>query len=62
MSFFTWFNDDTGSSEAKVSSYIWIYISFTVVATVLTIGLWYYFNMWRRAGKSKSDDEGEEVV
>lgn len=56
MSFFTWFSDG-GSSQARVSSYVWIYIIVTTVFTALTIGLWYYFNIWRRAGKRTAEEE-----
>lgn len=51
MSFFTWFNDD-GSSTAQVSNYLWIYVVFTIFSTALTIGLWYYFNIWRKQKKA----------
>ncbi|KAF3765540.1 hypothetical protein M406DRAFT_355963 [Cryphonectria parasitica EP155] len=56
MSFFSWFNN-SGSSQVQVSSYIWVYITVTVVCTVLTIGLWYYFNIWRRTGPKKQEEE-----
>lgn len=56
MSFFTWFNDD-GSSTAQISSYFWVYIVFTVVSTILTVGLWYYYNIWRHSKAQKVDEE-----
>ena len=47
MTFSTWFSED-GSSEAEVSSYIWVYVLFALVSTTLTIGSGYYFNIWRK--------------
>lgn len=56
MSFFTWFNDD-GGSTAQISSYFWVYVVFTVVSTVLTVGLWYYYNIWRHHQSPQIDEE-----
>ncbi|KAI1370661.1 hypothetical protein F4677DRAFT_437808 [Hypoxylon crocopeplum] len=56
MQFFNWFVDESGSTI--VSRYIWIYVLVTVVATLLTLGSWYYFVFWRhRQRKEVSDDE-----
>ncbi|KAI1774288.1 hypothetical protein F4818DRAFT_419474 [Hypoxylon cercidicola] len=45
MQFFNWIPDSEGNTI--VSSYFWIYILVTVVATALTLGTWYYFASWR---------------
>ncbi|KAH7345787.1 hypothetical protein BKA66DRAFT_23185 [Pyrenochaeta sp. MPI-SDFR-AT-0127] len=54
MTFFDWFNEE---GKTRVSSYLWIYVIVTVFFTAITIGLWYFFVMSRRAGRSKSDEE-----
>jgi uncharacterized membrane protein YeiB len=54
MTFFNWFDD---SGKTRVSSYLWIYVVVTVIFTGVTIGLWYFFVMSRRAGRAKGDDE-----
>ncbi|KAH3919719.1 hypothetical protein HBH56_017900 [Parastagonospora nodorum] len=54
MTFFDW-NDDKG--KALVSKYLWIYVVVTVFFTAITIGLWYFFVMFRRSGPVKSDEE-----
>ncbi|KAI1456405.1 hypothetical protein F4805DRAFT_458829 [Annulohypoxylon moriforme] len=55
MQFFNWVpnKDDT-----VVSQYFWIYILATVIATMLTLGTWYYCVVWRhRSHKVASDEE-----
>jgi uncharacterized membrane protein YeiB len=54
MTFFNWSAD---SGRARVSSYLWIYVVVTVLFTGVTIGLWYFFVMSRRTGRSKGDEE-----
>jgi hypothetical protein len=54
MTFFDW-HDDQG--QARVSRYLWIYVVVTVSFTAITIGLWYYFVMFRRTGRMKGDEE-----
>ncbi|PSR85615.1 hypothetical protein BD289DRAFT_254186 [Coniella lustricola] len=55
MSFFSWFSE-SGTSQVQVSSYIWIYIAVALVFTVITIGLWYYFNIWRRPERPEVEE------
>ncbi|KAI0506868.1 hypothetical protein F5B22DRAFT_622347 [Xylaria bambusicola] len=45
MTFFDWSGN---SGQPVVSKYIWIYVLFTLLVTLITIGLWYYFNIYRR--------------
>jgi heme/copper-type cytochrome/quinol oxidase subunit 2 len=54
MTFFNW-NADTGN--ARVSSYLWIYIVVTVIFTGVTIGLWYFFVVYRRPISIAIDEE-----
>jgi uncharacterized membrane protein SpoIIM required for sporulation len=54
MTFFDWFDDD---GKTRVSSYIWIYVLVTGVFTAITIGLWYFFVLFRQASATKSDEE-----
>ncbi|KAI0856034.1 hypothetical protein F4860DRAFT_494480 [Xylaria cubensis] len=44
MTFFSW-SDDSG--HPAVSRYLWIYIVITAFSTLLTLFLWYYFNIYR---------------
>ncbi|KAH6625485.1 hypothetical protein C7974DRAFT_202158 [Boeremia exigua] len=44
MTFFDW----KGDGSERVSSYLWIYVVVTVVFTMITIGLWYYFVIYKR--------------
>ncbi|KAI0838814.1 hypothetical protein F5Y06DRAFT_266613 [Hypoxylon sp. FL0890] len=55
MQFFNWI---PGNDGTVVSHYLWIYVLVTVVATLLTLGTWYYFVVWRpRSRKEVSEDE-----
>ena len=36
-----------------MSSYFWMYIVITVFFTMLTVGLWYYFNVFRHTARHK---------
>jgi ABC-type multidrug transport system permease subunit len=54
MTFFNWSSD---SGKARVSSYLWIYVVVTICFTAITIGLWYFFVMFRRNGAARSDEE-----
>jgi len=54
MTFFDWFDDD---GKTRVSSYIWIYVVVTTLFTAITIGLWYFFVLFRRTNPSKTDEE-----
>ncbi|KAH4354395.1 hypothetical protein HBH97_248810 [Parastagonospora nodorum] len=46
MSFFDW-NDEDG--KASVSKHLWIYVVVTVMFTAITIGIWYFFVLFRRS-------------
>ncbi|TVY23264.1 hypothetical protein LHYA1_G007945 [Lachnellula hyalina] len=59
MTFFNWSNSD---GSAEVSGYIWIYILVTVCFTLLTVGTWYYFVIWRQSRPSKPKSEEEALV
>jgi hypothetical protein len=54
MTFFDWFGY---GGKAQVSGYLWIYVVVTVFFTAITIGLWYYFVIFRRSGRKISDEE-----
>lgn len=54
MTFFDW-NDNKG--DARVSSYLWVYVVFTVFFTGITIGLWYFFVVYRTPNKVTLDEE-----
>jgi hypothetical protein len=60
MTFFNWFNAD-GAGAPQVSSYFWIYVVFTVFATIATLLCWWYFVVYRRnktkKGKADEDDD-----
>ncbi|KAF7535420.1 hypothetical protein G7054_g5368 [Neopestalotiopsis clavispora] len=58
MTFFNWSNDD---GEPIVSQYFWVYVLVTVVCTLLTVGLWYYFNISRRSLRRSPDVEEAHV-
>ncbi|KAI1490174.1 hypothetical protein F5X96DRAFT_637652, partial [Biscogniauxia mediterranea] len=47
---FQWDNPDSG---IVVSHYIWIYFAITVPFTMLTVGLWYYFSLYRPSRNRK---------
>ena len=55
MTFFNWFSD--GGGGASVSGYLWVYVLVTVFFTLLTVGSWYYFVIWRSKHIKISDDE-----
>lgn len=55
MTFFNWF----GSNGAVVSPYFWIYVLFTVVFTLLTLGSWWYFANYRHSRIRKPTSEEE---
>jgi len=56
MTFFNWSGSD---GEAEVSGYIWIYVLVTLCFTLVTVGTWYYFVIWRqsRPNKGKMDED-----
>jgi hypothetical protein len=54
MTFFDWFDED---GKTRVSSYVWIYVVVTAVFTAITIGLWYFFVLFRRPRAPKDDEE-----
>jgi hypothetical protein len=54
MTFFNWSDD---GSTARVSKYLWIYVVVTVIFTAMTIGLWYFFVLFRRSSPKKDDEE-----
>ncbi|KAF3004729.1 hypothetical protein E8E14_008971 [Neopestalotiopsis sp. 37M] len=58
MTFFNWSSDN---GEPIVSEYFWVYVVFTIVCTLLTVGLWYYFNIFRRSRRRPRDLEELEM-
>ena len=54
MTFFDWFDD---KGNARVSSYLWIYVVVTVFFTGITVGLWYFFVVYRSSARSMVDEE-----
>lgn len=58
MTFFDW-KPDNGT--ARVSSYLWIYVLVTVIFTGVTIGLWYFFVVYRRPISMVVDEESPEL-
>jgi len=56
MTFFDWFTDD---GTTRISSYLWIYVVFTVVFTMITVGLWYFFVVHRK--RRSSVESGDDV-
>ncbi|CZR52311.1 uncharacterized protein PAC_02188 [Phialocephala subalpina] len=55
MTFFNWSNSD----GSIVSGYIWIYVLVTVLFTLLTIGCWWYFVIYRPSRRRKVTSEEE---
>ncbi len=51
MTFFDWFGQS--GSGTVVSSYFWIYVLVTVSFTLLTIGTWWYFVVYRPSRRYK---------
>ncbi|KAJ1333051.1 magnesium transporter [Microdochium nivale] len=58
-SFFNWRD---GDSQPTFSSYLWVYIVITVVCTMLTVGLWYYFNVFRHRIRANKEQAAESPV
>jgi heme/copper-type cytochrome/quinol oxidase subunit 2 len=54
MNFVDWNNDD---GNVIVSGYVWIYVVVTVFFTGITIGLWYFFVVYRRTNRVVGDEE-----
>ncbi|TLD27143.1 hypothetical protein PspLS_04354 [Pyricularia sp. CBS 133598] len=57
MDFFEWKPDDEG--PARVSPFIWIYFVITVLLTLGTVGLWYYFVIYRPLRRQVPDEEDD---
>ncbi|KAH6987183.1 hypothetical protein EDB80DRAFT_178465 [Ilyonectria destructans] len=59
MTFFDWKSDSGG---VVVSKYVWIYVLIAVVLTLLTVGSWYYFSIFRpkRVANDWNNDEDED--
>lgn len=59
MTFFDWKSDSGG---VVVSKYVWIYVLIAVLLTLLTVGSWYYFSIFRpkRLANDWNNDEGED--
>lgn len=53
MSFFDW------KEGASVSSYIWIYFVIAIFTTLMIIGLWWYWIVYRPSN-IRAWDEGED--
>lgn len=58
MDFFEWNADDQGL--AKVSRYIWLYFIITFLLTLGTLGLWWYFVIYRPSRQSVPDEEEDD--
>lgn len=54
MQFFNW---GSNQEDAVVSKYFWIYILATVIATMSTLGIYYYCVVWRHRSRKVSDEE-----
>ncbi|KAI2616117.1 hypothetical protein GGS26DRAFT_453179 [Hypomontagnella submonticulosa] len=54
MQFFNWIPD---GDATVVSHYFWIYVLVTVVATLATLGTWYYCVLWRHRTQKRTPDE-----
>ncbi|KAF3059977.1 hypothetical protein GL218_05118 [Daldinia childiae] len=59
MQFFNWFPGDDGNTV--VSRYFWIYILFTIVLTLLTLGIWYYVSWREKQQKQHNIDTQEDT-
>ncbi|KAH8802628.1 hypothetical protein F5884DRAFT_802481 [Xylogone sp. PMI_703] len=57
MTFFNW-----NQESAVISSYIWIYITLAFFFTVLTIGSWWYFVVYRPSRSRKLTEEEIPLV
>lgn len=53
MTFFDWNGND---GKTLVSNYLWIYVVVTVFFTAITVGLWYFFIIFRRSRPVKRDE------
>lgn len=54
MTFFDWGGSD---GKTRISRYLWIYVTVTVFFTLITIGLWYFFVIFRKVGRRMKDEE-----
>ncbi|KAH5581941.1 hypothetical protein HBI24_120700 [Parastagonospora nodorum] len=54
MTFFDWSGD---SGQGRVSSYVWVYVVVTIFFTAVTVGLWYFFVIYRRGVQMAVDEE-----
>jgi len=54
MTFFDWFGSD---GKSRVSSNLWIYVVVTFFFTAITLGLWYFFVIYRRTSRKMVDEE-----
>ncbi|KAI5920486.1 hypothetical protein F4810DRAFT_723321 [Camillea tinctor] len=49
-SLFQW---DDPSGNVIVSKYLWIYFAVTIPCTIMTVGFWYYFSLYRPSKKNE---------
>lgn len=58
MTFFNWSGPN---GKPEVSSYVWVYVVIAVAFTVLTIGLWWYFVIYRQHQATRRFIDEEEM-
>ena len=58
MTFFNWKDSDT----SVISRFFWVYVLFTVSSTMLTVGSWWYFVIYRPKQRRKDQAEDFSVV
>ncbi|KAI3391293.1 hypothetical protein diail_7624 [Diaporthe ilicicola] len=59
MTFFDWSGPN---GKPEISSYVWVYVVIAVAFTVLTIGLWWYFVIYRQKPATKDTLNEEEMA
>jgi Mg2+ and Co2+ transporter CorA len=57
MTFFNWSGEE---GTRRVSRYLWVYVVFTAVSTLITLGLWYFFVAYRRGNRDVGDEEKQK--
>jgi hypothetical protein len=57
MTFFNWSGEE---GTRRVSRYLWVYVVFTAVSTLITLGLWYFFVAYRRGYRDVGDEEKQK--
>ncbi|ORY58784.1 uncharacterized protein BCR38DRAFT_69850 [Pseudomassariella vexata] len=59
MGFFNWLPED---NDSVISRYFWIYVLATVSTTLITLGAWYYFIVWRQKRHRFTSDEEHYIL